>query len=945
MNTRFKKYLFVLMALAIVAVPAIGRAQTPDTSTLRGRVLDQSGAAIVGATVTAANEATGLRRTARTGSDGVYTIAGLPLTGYYTITAEMSGFASKDVGNVELRGGEIASVDVTLSASGGSSEVTVYGTAEGVQSDSPQLGTRFDNQKIDETPIFGRKLTNLPFLNSAVRPARGTGDQFLNNTLFIVNGNGRRQTTFTVDGSTADDAWGRQTIFSNVPFAAIQEFTVLTNAFSAEYGRGTGSAVNVVTKAGTNDFHGDILFMWRPPGIQARTPLAPRRTPDQLEQVSGLVSGPLVGDRTHFLVSAEFNNEDRDSTITSPLATFGTFRGNYRQGLLLGRVDHQIDDRNTLTGKFYFDIFRDTNPADAVGGTNLPSAARTFRRKTYTAQLSETAVIGDRFLNEAHIQMQFGSPITEFEPAFPSPQIVRPGISTEGESRAARLTNRQFEVADTVTFAASDHTVRFGGNAIYSSSGGDGQEFGAGFTQGQFTLKPGVFAPVSQLTIADVASFQQSFGNQSYRVHEWLTGVFVQDSWRVRPDLTLNLGLRYENQSFTDDRNNFGPRVGFAYNPGGDAKTVIRGGYGIYYSEIRANLAAGYEIGGPEGIFSFGAVPGSLGFPDSIAPLPAFPSGAVLPPRNITVRVGDRAYLSQFFDVSKLPYPDKLLNPYTQQLSIGVERELAANWFVSVDYLHQRTIRIDRNVDLNAPAPFIRTAPGQVRSVPEADATRPIRPVPNGYRQIVATINDGDAWYDGLQVNLNKRFGNRFSMLLSYTLSRTENTVEPDVPFGQDPNNWALRGDVERAPSLLDQRHRAALSGWYRLPLDFTVGAFATLASGRPYNVTTGVDNNGDFSRSDRPVINGEVVGRNSARGTAVYDVSTFVEKRFAVGEGKEISLRAEAFNVFNHSNLIGRNGTYGDAAKPSPFFGQPLGGISNVDPGREFQFMARFRF
>jgi outer membrane receptor protein involved in Fe transport len=935
------------LLFAVVALGAPGRAsaQTSDTSTLRGRVVDQTGAAIVGATVTAANEATGLRRAAQTDGAGYYALAGLPLTGRYTLTAEMTGFAPHDVKDIELRAGEAPTVDVTLDPSGGSSEVTVYGTAGGVQSDSPQLGTRLDQRKIEETPILGRKLTNLPFLNSAVRPARGTGDLFLNNTLFVINGNGRRQTTFTIDGSTGDDAWGRQTIFTNIPFAAVQEFTVLTNAFSAEYGRTTGSAVNVVTKSGTNDFHGEGLFLWRPSGIQARAPYATRRTADELAQASGVFSGPIATDRTHFLVSAEFNNQDRDSVITSPLER-GLYRGTFRQGLLLARVDHQIDDANTLTGKFGFDLFHDTNPSDAVGGLNLPGTARVFRRRTYTGQVSETAILSDRLVNEAHFQMQFGQPITEFEPVTPSPQIVATGIYVSGESRASLLTNNQFELADTMTLALGGHNLRFGAQVLYSSSGGDGQEFGSGFTQGQFTVKPGIVKPVDEVTIADIGAFTQSFGSQQYRVHDWMTGVFVQDSWRVRPDLTLNLGLRYENQTFTDDDNNFAPRVGFAWNPGGHSSTVVRGSYGVFYSEIRANLAAGYEINGPEGLFSFSAVPGGLGFPTSIAPLPAFPAGAVLPPRNITVRPGQREYLGQFFDVSKLAYPDKLLNPYTQQATVGVEYEIAPNWIVSADYIHQRTIGIDRAVDLNAPSAFVRTAPGQIRAVPDADATRPIRPVPGGFRQILSTVNNGTSEYDGLQLNLNKRFSARFSMLLSYTLSKTENTAEPDAPGSQVPNDYNLLGpEYELAPSLLDQRHRAALSGWYDLPWEFSVGAFAQLASGRPFNSTTGVDNNGDFSRSDRPVVDGVVLARNAFRGDPVYDVSTFVEKRFELGEDMVLSLRAEAFNVFNHPNVVGYNSTYGDLSKPLASFAAPLGGIANVDPGRQFQFMARFRF
>src|SRR5262249_7300914 len=152
----------------------------------------------------------------------------------------------------------------------------------------------------------------------------------LNNFLFIINGAGRRQTSFIIDGGTGDDSWGRQTIFTNIPLSALQEFTVLTDSLSAEYGRSAGGSINIVTKSGTNDFHGEFLGLWRPPNLQARPTASTlnQRTPDQLGQVSGVFSGPIVENRTHFLVSAEYNNQKRDSVITSRLAP-GVFRGIY----------------------------------------------------------------------------------------------------------------------------------------------------------------------------------------------------------------------------------------------------------------------------------------------------------------------------------------------------------------------------------------------------------------------------------------------------------------------------------------------------------------------------------------------------------------------------------------------------------------------------------------
>ena len=935
---------FLLLLLVVSVGPVL--AQTPGIGGIRGQVLDQAGAPVAGAEITVTNQATGFTRTSRSDAQGNYVLQELPLTGTYRIRASHEGLAPQERADIQLRAGQTAAIDVVLNPAAVEAAITVFGTAEGVQSDSPQLGDRFDTERLQETPILGRKLSSVPLLNSAVRSARGTGDLFINNTLFVINGGGRRQPSFTLDGSTANESWGRQAIFTNVPLAAVQELTVLTNSFSAEYGRTSGGAVNLVTRTGTNDLRGDFVLLSRPGGLQSNAPVTDQKSHDELKQGSAFLSGPFARDRAYWSIAGEYNDQDRDSIITSPLAP-GVFTGNFKQTLLFGRADAELNDRNHLFGRFSLDHFKDTNPADAVGGNNLPSAARNFRRNTQGIQLGETAVLGADAFNDVRLVWQDADPVTEFEPANPSTQFVRTGVATEGESRSARLTNRQTQLADTASLALSDHLVRFGGDVVRSKSGGNGQEFGSPFVLGQFTFRPGISPsiPTSQLTINDVTRFTQGFGNVNYSVSETLWSVFAQDDYRLRPDLTLNLGLRYDRQSLTDDTNNIAPRLGFAWKPGNSPRTTIRGGYGIYYSEVQANINASWALAGPTGFFNFSAAPGQFGFPTSLNPLPAFPAGAVLPARDITVRPGRAGYYSQFFDVSRLSrYADEFVNPRTQQATLGFEREIGPRWFLSVDGVHAETTDIVRNLDLNAPSSFVRTAPGQTRPATAADPTRPITPTNNGYRRIIGTVNNGESKYDGLQLNLRKSWSTQGQVLLSYTWSHTRNNVEPDAPGG-DPND-AYQLDKEWADSLLDQRHRGVLSGWVGLPWALRLGGLAEYATGRPYNITTGVDNNGDGANTDRPVINGHVVSRNAGRGDDLYQITLFLERDFAVGFGT-LGLRAEVFNVTNHANVVGYNGVYGNdpSGVPLATFGQPLGGIANVDPGRQWQFEARVRF
>ena len=979
-------FVALLMTLSAVAVVA----QSPNTASLVVLVKDQSGAGVPSAAVSIANAATGMGREVTSGGDGAVTIPALPLRGQYQVTVTKSGFTDETVSGVVLRAGETAQILVKLVATGGKSEVTVYGTAEGVRSD-PQLGVRLDSEQIDEIPLLGRKVTSLPLLSAAFRPAKGTGDLFVNATYFVTGAGGRRQPAVTIDGATNDEPWGRQTMFATVPVGAVQELNVMSNAFSAEFGWTAGAAVNIVTKSGTNAVHGDGLFLGRPGGLQAKTLstdfwcadsapacvppaaggvtaiLAPADIPDSLAQGSASFGGPIVKDRTHFFAAADLTYQDRAAPITTPLVAPGTtIVGKYRQALVNGRIDHRLAPSHAAMLRFNLDRFYDTNPQDAVSGNVLPSAGREFTRHTFSIQANDTAVLADNLLNEARVEYLSGDPITDFEPLTPSTQFTRTGTApfTSGESRFAHIFSRQTQVSDTLSWTRGRHYLRLGGSATYSRSGGDGTEFGSAFVLGQFTVNPAVTRPIADLSLSDITRYTQSFnfGTGSYVQNQWLLATFAQDSYRVRDDLTLDLGARYDRQTFSDATTNLAPRIGFAWNPHAGSTTAVRGGYGVYYTQLRSNLAANFELGGPEGVFTYQAAPGQSGFPASLAGTPVVfdPNAArsTLPARNITIRPGMRDYYTSFIGAAfaGIPdcpggdapdnepcYPAHLINPKSQVASIGVEHTVRRGLIVSADYVHQHWTALDRTVDLNAPSFFDRTAPGQVRSVAAADATRPVTPANGGFRVISAIENLGVADYDALQTTMSYRGSPRVQASISYTLSKATNTTEPDGN-GVGPNDSNRLGEAERGPSLLDQRHRAVISFSYRLPYEITAGTVTQLASARPFNATTGVDNNGDGSTTDRPVINGSVVGKSAFRGTATCDAALFAEGRLRKS-GRTLVLRVEVFNAFNHPNILGRLASYGDAATANANFGQAAAGLANIDSPRMVQFQVRYEF
>lgn len=930
--------------LVLLAAPLL-LAQTIDTASVRGRVTDLAGSPVADAEITIKNLETGFLQSARADKDGRYVVARLPVAGHYQISISGAGLQPTTSKTFGLRAGETATLDFRLAPAAVQTTIVVSGTTSDVRTDSPQMSVRLTPRIIENLPVPGNNLTALVLLNSAARPARGTGDQFLNNTLFTINGTGRRQTTWLLDGATANDSWGRQTIMTNLPLPAIAEMNIITSGISAEYGRTAGGVVNVVTKSGTDQFHGELDATFRPGGLEADDPVAGTPGSDKLDQGGALLSGPATGN-LHFLVSGQYSAQNQDSQVTSPLAP-QTFTGRYRQTLFLTRLDDDLNENTHLMARFNLEKFSDTNPSGAVGGLTLPSADRIFRRDTYTGEAGATSVLSPSLFNEARATWEAGTPITQFQPVDDSTQYVRPGVSVEGNSQVAVLSSHQYQVADTLSYSIGNHFLTVGGDFENSRSGGNGKEFGGPFLLGQFTFNPGISPsiPTQDLTLNDVQSFTQGFGNVSYRVSENLWSLFAQDDYPLLAQLTINAGLRYDRQTYTDDTRMFQPRIGAVWTPGSNRKTAIRGSFGIFYSEVQANQEAEYALFGPTGFVNFTAVAGQYGFPTSLNPLPGLPLGAALPARDIIIRPGRASYYNQFFDVSALKlYPGALENPKTEQSALGIEREVAPGWFVSLDGIHSLTTGILWDIDANSPSPFNRTQPGQVRGSSAANGTRPIIPLPNGYRQILVTTNLGRAKYDGLELNARHNFGENVGGMLSYTWSHMRDNVDPDAPGGT-PNDWNEL-NKEWADSIYDQRHRVVLSGWWRMPLQFVLGGTASAASGRPYNITTGVNNNGDGARGgDRPVVNGAVISRDTGRGNATYDLSLSVARSFALAQGATLTLRVEGFNLTNHANVYGYNGVYGNGAAPLASLGTPLGGVNNEDPGRQFQFEARLSF
>ena len=959
-------------------------AQTPDTAALRGTVTGPNGASLPNVKLTIEDLHHTVIRTIRSDERGNFSADDLPAGSQLTVTATYPAFAVIHSKPIVLAAGSTVGMRLYMQIQTVPAEVHVTGEADHVRTDEPQIGDLLTGAQAQSMPLLNRRMTGLPLLNAANRPAINQGDVFMNQFLFTANGTGRRQTWFEVDGAGANDLWGRQTIFTNVPLDSISEMTILDSAFAADYGFGEGAVINIVTRSGGDQYHGDVLGLWRPSAPEAKlsgfsTTSATSGndiTSDTLAQGAATFSGPLApGWRTYFLAAGEYSYQDRASPVTSPIEP-GNYIGHYRDLLGSLRLDRMVRPGHRVFLRGAADGFFDTNPNGIVGGSSLPSVARVFHRRTYTTELGDTAVLSSTMVNDARLQFQLASPITQFSPVVYGTQYVVPvssgGTFTSGTSQSALLMNRQFEAVDTLTKTWGRNSLDIGFDVIHARSGGNSKEFGGPIYDGQLVYKTctesASYCESSAYldNIANVQTYTQSYGNANYVVDDTLAAVFAQEDAHLTPDFTLNLGLRYELQTFTDARMNFAPRVGFAYNVAGRGTTTVRGGFGIYDAQVVDNSEANYALTGPTGVFNYTAAPGQAGFPASVTdvPLPAFPPGAVAPLRSLYIRPGRASYYNHFFPTSTLTgYPNALKNPYNEQWTLGIQRQLAPMWVLSADYLGSHTVKIVRPLDVDPPTSFIRTQPGQVRTPQTANCTRPYwiwwfaqndaTCNPSGgnaseppYSVIQSDVNNGAGYYEALDVNLTYHASNGSALLASYTYSHALDTVDPDVP-SQNPNDPLMTGEAELGNAIFDQRNRVVLSGVYAAPFGITAGGIATLGSALPYNYVTGVTNSGDTgATTDRPVINGVVVGRNTGRGTPIYDVSPFIGKRIVLGTDRlHANLRAEAFNVLNHRNVVGFSGTYGNGTAPGLGFGQPLAGVTNQLPARELQFSAQIEF
>jgi hypothetical protein len=955
MRTRW----FLICASVLLAVAVAAQGQL-STSSLRGVALDPKGAVVPGVVVTIENAATGvIERTLTTDENGNYAAEALA-PGSYRVSAKKQGF-NTHVRNVDIQVGRVVVVDLPLALGSVEQSVTVTGGAPLVDRENSEVGEVVDPKSVSDLPLNGRQFGDLAALVPGVLPAPNF-DPIKTRILNIsAGGSDGRSSNFTIDGAENSDIVNGG-LLQNFTIEGVQEFYVSSSRFGADQGRSLGAAVSVVTKSGTNNYHGSYFVFYRNQDLNAQDPFQAKKADFHRTQQGFTLGGPILKNRTFFFAAFE-NTGEQNLGIVNTNGAFPQFEGSFglpfTSRLATIRLDHQLTSKQ----KLMFRVNYENNfSLQGIGGIRAENNGIRSTNQAYSWVLSHTAVISPHVLNT--FMYHYAHFNNHLLPLSETPEVDRPNLITGGAFNTAQKTfierhQLRDDLSLSIPSALGTHNLKLGvdyNHVLVKSF----LEFAA---RGQFIYFSD--APLSQ-TDADFAFFAVgNFQFPNYRDN--ILGLYAQDDWKVNQRLTLNLGLRWDlstnenNPNFTSniapagsrrkDLNNFGPRIGFAWDPVGHGKTIVRGGYGIFYAlPVATDPAVESAFDGRRIGFAF--LPGPIDVND---PFPG------LTPDQISALVFSQP---QFLLISMANH---LRTPYEQQSSIGVQHALSDSMAITVDYVHNLGLKERLGIDVNLdPA-------GNIGSPSTPLAQEFGSAVAASYGPVIRVTDAGRSSYNALEVSVNKRLSDRFAFLGSYTLSHA-------VDFGDDSigstvaNPFDLQS--ERGDSNRDQRHRFVFSGSASLPYGFQLSTITSFGSARPFDIITGSSVDGfapnrpdgvtrnKGARDDAKTlvaINAartsqglSAVSTTSPRSFFFYSTDLRLTKEFKIKERLQVMALVEGFNIFNHVNFLSNGGpTFSgqSGAQNNVFaadFGQPrrtAGGVLGSGGPRAAQLGLRIQF
>ncbi|MGA8406992.1 MAG: TonB-dependent receptor [Candidatus Acidiferrales bacterium] len=1004
MSARITQWMMVAVAALLLSSAAFAQY---DTGSIAGTVLDEQGAAVAGASVTLTNVGTGRTFQATANDEGNFVFSALP-AGVYRVEAEKTGFSKGVDEGVTLHASEVIRADVKLKVGSFTQQVTVQAQTTAINTETSDLGLTIESKRVSDLPLNGRDFTDLIALvpGSVIsaplfQTSLGGFDTSIIGTSVLLDG---ADATRIDTNSITTDLGRQQSRVTRASVDSIEEFTVVQGTYSAEYGRSVGNIVNVITKSGTNDLHGDVFEFFRNDALDSRNYFAApgSPTPLHLNQFGGNVGGPIKKDKLFFFTNYEGVRQEVTNSVqydvlnaanralfvpamqpvvnaiptgnagpdpTNP-SVFDLYDANLRDTLREDTGSIKVDWTPSSRNSFYVRYnINDSNTQTTYGpaaGQLAPDYARTqFTKLNWTFNVSPT------FLNQAGFAINSES-VDDFGGGggFPGIQCffcdfgVAPGPAFFSQYSP----QTSFQFLDTMTKTAGRHTISAGADFRWNRSDRELQE-------------------QTFLYYGSVGDFENNNGFALSTLGYPLTKVrnanydlFVQDDFRVKSYLTLNLGLRYEyntvlhavgdtlqnfdiatqallpagQELYAPDRNNFAPRIGFSWDPLHHGMTVVRGGFGIFYNPQLTgailSLAGNNVQNLSVNVFTL-APPYGFG---NIVCNPAFPLAYPVP-------VGVPSCTPvQPYNVNEID--PHMRDTYAEHWNIGMQQQLMRNTVLDVNYVGNHGLK------LPAGAGYA----GLTSNL--ADPVFGVRPNP-AYADERLLGDFLHSRYDGLQVAFRHHSGN-LALDANYTWSH-EFDDAPNIFSGfQDNSN--PEGDYSSGD--IDVRHVFTADALYTIPTwhvlgnrfgsGWEVGTFINARSGLPVNIID--PNNPNETTYTRPnLVPGQSIyaspysvpgnqlnagaftaapagtfgdlPRNAARGPGFTQFDFSVIKTTPITERFKIQFRAELFNIFNHPNFVNPDGDLLDTS-----FGRSsstIGSLVGIGTARQVQFALKLFF
>lgn len=935
---------------------------------------DAAGQVLPGAVITLRELSTNQTRQATSEADGSYRISVLPV-GAYEVRAASAGFAPYINSQVSVAVGSTTTLDIILSPAGVNAEVTVSDRPPALDTSQTAYTTSIDPERIEELPVNSRNYLEFTLLAPGVAPSNtqatgGSGNGAssgapLADSGFTFGGLRPRSNSISIDGlDNTDETTGAARVALSPEI--VREFQIVNNGLSAEFGGAAGGAINVVTKTGANEFHGDVFTFFQHERFNARSlfsdPLPASRLRFRRYQPGGALGGPLKRDRAFFYVAfeqehltaedeSEINRAARSRMNTLLAAGFAPHlsvrslaASRFPLGLdeteAAGKLTYLAGARNTLNLRFALTNVRDRADAFNADALTDPTARGSAYTKDYQLTGSIISVLSSRLINDLRFQVSTRKAVTRAgDMAGPGVEIV--GVARFGRPFDADSNRREMrqQLVDNVSLSRARSEWKAGIAINHVALNDDARDGFGGLY---------LFRTLDDFANNRPALWHQSFGESQTSFGVSSFGGFLQNQLKVTQQLTLNLGARYDverlPQPFRTDKNNFSPRLGFAWSPSNE--WVVRAGFGLYYD--RLPLAFLNRAIQKDGVRAF----------EQVA-LDEQAAGVFL------ATGGGRAFTPVAGIAPSIFRADpRFVTPYSAQLNVGVERLLSSDVTLRADYLLTRGIHLPRTRNINLLPPVLLTrsdavALGVLAPIPQQlgrPVFSPARIDPR-FDAVYQLETSASSTYHGLTLALNKRLSHEFELLASYTFSKT---IDDASDFDEQPANpYDL--SAERALSRQDVRQRFVLSALFDLPFGddeesagankekdnllaavfghIEIAPILTLSSGRPVNALTGADEERSraFPLASRPL----GFARNALHTPRFTNFDLRALKYFPFGEKRRLDLVVEFFNLFNHPNVTSINYFYGSEASRLATFGAP----TNVSSPRQIRFSIDFEF